>query len=69
MRVLISADAEGVTGITNTSELLIGRPYFEFMRTMMTDDVNAAVDGAFAGGATSVVVNDAHWTMTKVPVR
>lgn len=68
MRVLISADAEGVTGVTNTSELLIGRPYFEFMRTMMTDDVNAAVDGAFAGGATAVVVNDAHWTMTNVQI-
>jgi D-aminopeptidase len=42
MRVLISADAEGVTGITNTSEPLIGRPYFAFMRTVMTDDCNAA---------------------------
>lgn len=68
MRVLISADAEGVTGITDTRELLIGRPYFEFMRTMMTDDVNAAVEGAFAGGATSVVVNDGHWTMTNIQI-
>ena len=68
MRVLISADAEGVTGITNTNELLFGRPHYEFMRTMMTDDVNAAVDGAFAGGATDVVVNDAHWTMTNVQI-
>lgn len=68
MRVLISADAEGVTGITNTNELLFGRPHYEFMRTMMTDDVNAAVEGAFAGGATEVVVNDAHWTMTNVQI-
>jgi D-amino peptidase len=66
MRVLISADAEGVTGITSTNELLFGRPHYEFMRSMMTDDVNAAVEGAFAGGATSVVVNDAHWTMTNI---
>jgi D-amino peptidase len=68
MRVLISADAEGVTGITNTTELLFGRPHYEFMRTMMTDDVNAAIEGAFAGGATEVVVNDAHWTMTNVQI-
>src|SRR3954451_16412947 len=68
MRVLISADAEGVTGITNTNELLFGRPHYEFMRTMMTDDVNAAIEGAFAGGATDVVVNDAHWTMTNVQI-
>jgi D-amino peptidase len=68
MRVLISADAEGVTGITHTNELMFGRPHYEFMRTMMTDDVNAAVDGAFAGGATQVVVNDGHWTMTNVQI-
>lgn len=66
MRVLISADAEGVTGVTSTTELLFGRPHYDFMREMMTADVNAAIDGAFAGGATEVVVNDGHWTMTNV---
>jgi len=66
MRVLISADAEGVSGITSTNELLFGRPHYEFMRQMMTADVNAAVSGSFDGGATQVVVNDAHWTMTNV---
>src|SRR4051794_11994838 len=68
MRVLISADCEGVTGITNTNELMFGRVHYEFMRGMMTDDVNAAIDGALAGGATDVVVNDAHWTMTNVQI-
>jgi D-amino peptidase len=66
MRLLISADAEGVTGVTNTTELLFGKPHWEWMRGMMTDDVNAAIEGAFAGGATEVVVNDSHWTMTNV---
>ena len=68
MRVPISADSEGVTGITNTNELMFGRVHYEFMRGMMTDDVNAAVDGAFAGGATEVVVNDAHWAKTNVQI-
>jgi len=68
MRILISADAEGVTGVTNTTELLFGKPHWEWMRGMMTDDVNAAVEGAFAGGATEVVVNDSHWTMTNVQI-
>jgi D-amino peptidase len=66
MRVLISADAEGVTGVTNTAELLYGKPQWEWMRGMMTADVNAAVEGAFAGVATEVLVNDSHWTMTNV---
>ncbi|HET7094256.1 MAG TPA: M55 family metallopeptidase, partial [Thermomicrobiales bacterium] len=68
MRVLISADSEGVTGVTNTDELMYGRPHYEFMRQMMTDDVNAAVEGAYAGGATEIVVNDSHWTMTNVMI-
>jgi D-amino peptidase len=66
MRILISADAEGVTGVTSTDEMLYGKPHYEFMRRMMTADVNAAIEGAFAGGATEVVVNDSHWTMTNV---
>jgi D-amino peptidase len=66
MRILISADAEGVTGVTNTTELLFGKPHWEWMRGMMTADCNAAIAGAFAGGATEVVVNDSHWTMTNV---
>lgn len=66
MRVLISADAEGISGITNTNEMLFGRPHYEFMRQMMTEDVNASIAGAFDGGATEVVVNDAHWTMTNI---
>lgn len=68
MRVLISADAEGVTGVTNTTELLFGRPHWEWMRGMMTGDVNSAIEGAFQGGATEVVVNDSHWTMTNVKI-
>ena len=66
--MLISADAEGVTGVTNTNELMFGRPYYEFMRTMMTDGGVDVVDGAYAGGATSVVGNDGHWTMTNVQI-
>lgn len=39
---------------------------YRFMREMMTQDVNAAIEGAFLGGATEVVVNDSHWTMTNI---
>ena len=66
MRVLISADMEGVSGITSTDELLYGKPEYDRARALMTDDVNAAVEGAFEAGATEVIVNDSHWTMTNV---
>ncbi|WP_346174525.1 M55 family metallopeptidase [Streptomyces cuspidosporus] len=63
MRVYISADMEGVTGLVDAEDVqLRGRDY-ERGREMMTEDVNAAVRGALAAGATHVLVNDAHSSM------
>jgi D-amino peptidase len=68
MRVLVSADMEGVSGVVHPDDVEPGtRDYAEF-RHAMTADVNAAVDGLFAGGATSVVVNDSHYTMRNLVV-
>ncbi len=66
MRIYISADGEGITGLVNSQEMYPGEPEYAFGRRMMTADVNAAVEGAFRGGATDVVVNDAHWTMRNI---
>ncbi len=55
MRVFISADIEGISGVVN------GRDEEQFAAgEWMTRDVNAAVEGAFEGGAARVVVRDAH---------
>jgi D-amino peptidase len=63
VRVYVSADMEGVTGLVDAEDVqLRGRDY-EHGRAMMTEDVNAAVRGALSGGATEVVVNDAHGSM------
>ncbi|MEU5607517.1 M55 family metallopeptidase [Streptomyces sparsogenes] len=63
MRVYISADMEGVTGLVDAEDVqLRGRDY-ERGREMMTEDVNAAVRGALAAGAAHVLVNDAHSSM------
>lgn len=61
VKVYISADGEGVAGVT-TWEVQAeakGREYQQFRR-LMTQEVNAAVAGAFDGGATQVVVSDSH---------
>ncbi len=50
--VYISADMEGVAGLSATDDPM--------GRRLMTAEVNAAIAGAFAAGATRVVVNDAH---------
>jgi D-amino peptidase len=63
LRIYISADGEGITGLVNSAEMYPGQPEYEFGREMMTGDVNAAIAGAFDGGATDVLVNDSHWSM------
>lgn len=65
MRVYICADIEGVTGVVSWGQC--GSPNgnhadWGFARRMMTHDVNAAIRGARAGGATSIVVKDSHNT-------
>lgn len=63
MRVYISADIEGITGLVSWSQC--GGPNsstydFDFARRMMTHDVNAAIRGARAAGASLIVVKDSH---------
>ncbi|GGY74385.1 peptide ABC transporter substrate-binding protein [Streptomyces geysiriensis] len=63
MKILISADMEGATGVTWPADVLPGTPQWERCRSMFTSDVNAAVQGFLDGGADEVLVNEAHWTM------
>ena len=60
MRVLISADMEGVTGVTWTDDVIAGTEPWQRFRRLFTGDVNACVEGLRAGGATDVLVNEAH---------
>lgn len=61
MRILIAVDMEGVTGVSNWDQVTPGHPEYARFRRFMTGDVNAAVRGAFGGGADEVVVADGHW--------
>src|SRR5579862_69472 len=63
MKVFVSVDIEGATGIASFSQCgrADGQHYdYGFARRMLTGDVNAAIRGAKAAGATEVVVKDAH---------
>ncbi|MDT0442381.1 M55 family metallopeptidase [Streptomyces johnsoniae] len=62
-RILVSADMEGATGVTWPADCLPGTPEWQRCRPMLTSDVNAAIAGFFDGGATEVLVNEAHMTM------
>lgn len=63
MKILISADMEGATGVTWPEDVVPGASQWERCRHMFTSDVNAAVLGFYDGGADQVLINEAHWTM------
>lgn len=73
MRVFIVSDMEGVAGITKWPQVSGGDPMYEECRRLYTEEINAAVRGAYDGGATEVVVMDCHgagkgWTFnTLIP--
>ncbi len=62
MKVYISADIEGVAGIAGWNEAKKGDQDYIIFQEQMTREVAAACEGAIRGGASSVVVKDAHWT-------
>lgn len=66
MNVYISADVEGVAGIASWNQITPGSEDYSIGRALMTGEVNAAVQGALLGGATRVVVNDSHGSMTNL---
>jgi len=65
MKIFISADIEGISGVATNQQLKTPSEYQRF-RKLMTADVNAAIEGAFNGGATEVVVTDGHGNMSNI---
>lgn len=62
MKIYISVDLEGVCGTIDWDEVTRGEePYPEFQK-QMTAEVVAACEGAYAAGATEIVIRDAHDT-------
>ena len=58
--MLISVDMEGVAGIATRQQIHPQGRDYPIARALMTAEANAAVAGAFDGGATSVVVNESR---------
>jgi D-amino peptidase len=60
MKIYVITDMEGVSGICNEQQVQRDSPVYAEGQRLLMADVNAAVAGAFEGGATAVVVNDGH---------
>lgn len=59
-KVYISVDLEGISGVNGDDQTSPGGAEYGRARKLMAEDANAAIRGAFAGGATDVLVNDSH---------
>src|SRR3974377_522158 len=60
MRVHVISDMEGVAGIVKWQQTTGGEKLYDEGRVLYTEEINAAVRGAKAAGATEIVVMDCH---------
>jgi len=60
MKIYISTDLEGICGVFSKEHLFPGGNLYAEARKLLTMQVNAAVEGCFAGGADDVIVLDGH---------
>ena len=60
MKVFISVDMEGISGLVRWADVASRGQDYPRDRSIMTRETNAAIEGAFAGGATEVVVEENH---------
>ena len=63
MKVYISVDMEGIAGVNHPAPTSRGDRRYPDAVEMMVGEANAAIEGAFDGGATEVLVNDSHSAM------
>lgn len=66
LKVYISVDMEGIAGVVNADQTSASGNDYGIARRWMTQEVNAAISGAKAAGATEIVVNDSHGSMRNV---
>lgn len=63
-KVYVSCDMEGTAGVCSWNQVDPSNAHeYPIYRRYMTQEVRAAIEGARAGGATDILVNDSHWSM------
>jgi len=60
LKVFISVDMEGITGVVNWEDVSRNGKDYGYFREVMTRETNAAIDGALEAGATEIIVRDSH---------
>ncbi len=66
MKVYISCDMEGISGVVAGKQTEMNGEEYKRAQKLMTSEVNAAIEGALAGGASEILVNDSHGSMRNI---
>lgn len=66
MKLYISVDMEGITGLPDQTFVDSKSHNYERSRQIMTDEVNAVITSAFNNGCSEVLVNDSHSKMNNI---
>ena len=67
MKIFLSSDMEGTAGVVDREQCAGDGPQAVAGRQLLLGEVNAAIEGAVAGGASVIVVNDSHSQMFNLP--
>lgn len=68
MKVFISVDIEGISGIVHGDMMMPGQPEYGRGRALMVGDTNAAIEGAVRAGADYILVADGHGPMRNLRI-
>ena len=66
MKVFISVDMEGIAGVVHSDQVSAGGNDYQMARRWMTEETNAAIQGALDAGASEIIVNDSHGSMRNI---
>ena len=68
MRIFISADMEGATGVVDVAQTRFVEREYAFGCKMQLHDVRAVIEGALEAGANEILVNDSHGRMINLDI-
>jgi D-amino peptidase len=68
MKVFISADMEGATGVVRECQTNHAEKEYAFGCRMQLHDVRAVIEGALESGVDEIIVNDSHWRMINIDI-
>ncbi|MBM7552797.1 M55 family metallopeptidase [Thalassobacillus pellis] len=66
MKLFISVDMEGITGLPDHTYVESSKHNYERARRIMTEETNHVIEAALENGCTEVLVNDSHSKMNNI---